>query len=534
MQYESMHITDHTGNGQPEIEMITLSGGSICWTEFVLYEWHDGRFVNVAANVESMASDWRYARHDCGKWQTEAPNTTGAKLLIAHQLHNTWGGKGCDAYDSDIVYQWTGSQYQRTGVKRVRPFDNVASLNCAVGWADVAVNDGRYDEAVPLLEAAPKAWPMELDEIWGPSAQDFFHFKLGTWYATQGRSEFARETLQQVRDHPNNPQYTLSSQLADTYLSVYQNTNSPVAACNAAHRIAEKTLSMIPHPTCKVCDAKAVIQLWGFAPPPWADAQFADLDDICNLTESFRQSVRQLVPNTQAELITWLRQHRIPVWSVTRGDLTGDGTDDWIVVVKLDQDEYSSWQLWALLRDKSETNTVQLYQTFQLQGSYFTTLRREHSTKREQEVNVFTLGNLSLEFRVVPSQSPASPSLDYWVDLVEFKRPQPSPRTRWYEEPDYKQQAKVVDQIENTIFNTVTPSQAITPLQILLSNTTALNQITLNLVDHPNKSYLLYLLALTYELSGDERNAVQTYWQLWQQYPNSYYTLIARRKLQLK
>ncbi len=33
------------------------------------------------------------------------------------------------------------------------------------------------------------------------------------------------------------------------------------------------------------------------------------------------------------------------------------------------------------------------------------------------------------------------------------------------------------------------------------------------------------------QLSGHEREAVQAYWQLWRDYPDSPYTLMARRKL---
>lgn len=47
------------------------------------------------------------------------------------------------------------------------------------------------------------------------------------------------------------------------------------------------------------------------------------------------------------------------------------------------------------------------------------------------------------------------------------------------------------------------------------------------------RSYLLYLLGLTYELSGDETSAVGLYWQIWHKYPESPYALIIRHKLEL-
>ena len=44
--------------------------------------------------------------------------------------------------------------------------------------------------------------------------------------------------------------------------------------------------------------------------------------------------------------------------------------------------------------------------------------------------------------------------------------------------------------------------------------------------------YYTYLLALAYELTGDEVSAVQTYWQLRHDYPGSPYALMARAKLE--
>lgn len=42
-----------------------------------------------------------------------------------------------------------------------------------------------------------------------------------------------------------------------------------------------------------------------------------------------------------------------------------------------------------------------------------------------------------------------------------------------------------------------------------------------------------YLLGLTYELTGDEREAVEAYLNLWRTYPDSPFTIMARAKLEL-
>jgi hypothetical protein len=43
----------------------------------------------------------------------------------------------------------------------------------------------------------------------------------------------------------------------------------------------------------------------------------------------------------------------------------------------------------------------------------------------------------------------------------------------------------------------------------------------------------VYILGLTYELTGDENSAIDTYLQLWREYPDSPYTIMARAKLDL-
>lgn len=67
---------------------------------------------------------------------------------------------------------------------------------------------------------------------------------------------------------------------------------------------------------------------------------------------------------------------------------------------------------------------------------------------------------------------------------------------------------------------------------------TAVQQINAALPHCQRKEYepydcgrLHYFLGLAHELSGNEQDAVKAYWQLWQQYPDSLYTVMARQRL---
>jgi hypothetical protein len=45
-------------------------------------------------------------------------------------------------------------------------------------------------------------------------------------------------------------------------------------------------------------------------------------------------------------------------------------------------------------------------------------------------------------------------------------------------------------------------------------------------------AYTYYISGLSYELSGNQQKAAQVYWQLWHDFPESSYALLARYKLE--
>jgi hypothetical protein len=98
-------------------------------------------------------------------------------------------------------------------------------------------------------------------------------------------------------------------------------------------------------------------------------------------------------------------------------------------------------------------------------------------------------------------------------------------------------QDESIHRIESTLFSDARPADVITPLQSLLAGTIreyeTWSQDDMAYISTPRiRPYLQYLLGLAYELSGDEANAVHTYWQVWHDYPNNPYALMARHKLE--
>lgn len=92
-------------------------------------------------------------------------------------------------------------------------------------------------------------------------------------------------------------------------------------------------------------------------------------------------------------------------------------------------------------------------------------------------------------------------------------------------------QSNLIQKIEQNLFQD--PASVIPLLQALLAGEIREAPAESGAPPEPPRyrPYLLYLLGLAYELTGDKSSAVHSYWQLWHDYPENPYALIAQRKL---
>jgi hypothetical protein len=110
--------------------------------------------------------------------------------------------------------------------------------------------------------------------------------------------------------------------------------------------------------------------------------------------------------------------------------------------------------------------------------------------------------------------------IETWSVLSDYMRPWVV--YRWDVQADRIQE---VDRLAEMILTDRNPAAALPILQQTLAD--------LNSVAEPvDVDRYTCLLGLAYELSGDAPHAVQTYLQLWRDYPGSPYALIARAKLE--
>lgn len=392
-------ILDYNGNGRPEIVSLTgVYGHAVSRFKLAIDEWNGdaetGRFQDIAP---LEAEFW------CGgpdmicefPWSFGALDARGVRPLIATFRYYNWAGASCPDYLARWHGEWDGQRYRWVRADIV-PY-GLQSQVCMAGWAQWAALDSAYDHAIPILRYVLDFWPKKLEAVWGPSARDYFRFKVGTWYAFAGRYGQAIATLEQVRDHPANSQYDMASRMARSFLSNYRTGASAEEACQTVADMLDKEFSIIWENDHNSDGYDVTKSHWGFGEPTW-DWWPPNMYTICD--------------------------HR-------------DG-------------------------------------------------------------------------RALPS--------DYGAPKLSTYDSYPN------DEPTYAS-----ERIERALFVQSNISSAAQMAQEYLK----LDLTATLAVERSEEPHIEYLVGLIGELSGDERQAVAAYWQLWRDHPDSLYAQLARRKLEL-
>jgi hypothetical protein len=181
--------------------------------------------------------------------------------IVTIGYHNR-AHRTCPPYQVKGVYAWEEGRYHLSG-PLLPAFDPDQPIECAVGWVSVAALFGLYDDAIPLLSATLADWPTELNEVWGPSAEDYFRLKLGVWYAQRGEAELAQEALEHVRDRPANPEFVVASHFAEAFLDGYLPALDPEAGCAAIADEVRRELEKLPQSPVAWLDEE-LESAWGF------------------------------------------------------------------------------------------------------------------------------------------------------------------------------------------------------------------------------------------------------------------------------
>ena len=522
---------DLTGDGQPEVIMYINDGeGGYRTVRTEIHQWRDDHFVEIlhgnlgANNVYVFPHDnWEFAPPAVDGTVDIQAISGGLPELFYHSLLH-WNGEWMEVarrwVELPEAKEMVDDYYMRT-----------------IGYA---MEFGQTADLVGSLQNALDHPPETPD----PSFADLIRFQLVMIAAQQSQIEEAKETLQSIIASPADPNYPLIPKAAATFLENYQGNADVYQNCRAA--LAQMYSPIISafrrNPGANPFDVTR--DVWGYSTSHVL---------LCGLRPAFRLLASSLPLGPETDVPAVLDQAGVSIFYSAHQDLDNDGRLDWLLVTD-SQDTGYGVDAWVLLGTQDGYQPVPVFEykqhwlgeefeyngksvrleTLSLPGSLrplqilqigsnLWVWRVHHKDNVAEIETLLDLSDLDFpyvdRFEIHPNQN------EIWTfnDTVSY-------RPAW---SVYAWQEKAggfthIDPVERLIFETDHPQDAIPAIQAelaLLKKDPPMYSSTL-------AARLTYLLGLSYELSGDPDNAVRVYLDVWRQFPETGFALLAQAKLE--
>lgn len=543
VRWDNYHeVGDHTGDKLPEI-VFSYFGSFGYPAGMYIYQWQGDHFTEITGGGFDLTSWidflWEYGPPDV--------NVNGT---IEITLINV-------GYENVFIYGWNGEQYQLiSSRKKNTDFIDPGQIGEIIAQGDYITAENRIHEYLA---------PGLIDSRSGPNFPNFLRFQLGLIYALLSNYEKAVAQFAQLVESPTNPSLTLISQAAQVFLDNYQASTDLYRACASALDLMERAITPYRDEYGRILTA-SLHQVWGFS------TELGQHVPICQPDLALPLTVWAFDAEQIADPANALRQAGVTVAHTARLDVEEDGDDDWVVAILEPEAVFQPQvSLFLLLNVEQKLITLPVSR-FTPKDDDLLTFRAD--TARVPDIGLemafVQAGSRQVLFSVnwdgatpfiqhMPSQPPSPTRFShkaqqYFDSLPAYTIPeidllnQPAGsrlRLRWNQQTDeflwdiQFPQTEMdillanVKQAEQDLLVSGNASSAIEPLLAYLSLPVepCANEYecALALYDRPRYRYLL---GLAYELSGDEANAVQTYWQLWRDAPQSPYASLARAKLE--
>jgi tetratricopeptide (TPR) repeat protein len=552
-------VGDHTMDSVPEIIWQRGSSGlGFCSGNISILQWDGETFVDLGrgpGNVDGLL----YDDYCFGGWQFGPPDQQGFDTFELEI-----GNIGLDQIKK---YEWNGERYELVEWQDNTTFES-SDINT---YYEIIyfIKLGDYTTAIEAIQNLISDWTQDDDKLHGPSFHDYLRFQMGYLYFLQFQVDEGKAVLQDLIENPDNPKITTVSEAAQAFINQYTREGEVYTACDAALSVAKQALApYMSHPDESIPDG-LFEERWGYNPPYRFDA-------FCSLRAAFRTLIDTQAPRKSANMINFLQEIGMDVLENVQMDIDGNGLSDWVLVAETANDVVET-EIWTILE------TGKGYIPFHIvdEGHFPPDTHREYDFPSEfpdiqdvrtlfdveiylppdndEPVTVLRVGDLLYVFRInwrhgmplfheLTRTYPLEDVESYSVQRtgsrfeiqVDYLTEEGGKREgyEWntytdsfnlveelWETPPEETRDEIIVQAENTLLREGNPTEAIPLIQRAL--------------DHPEDSFIpreriYYLLGLAYELLGDGRNAVQTYWQLWHDYPDSPYALMARHKLVLR
>ena len=525
-------IGDHTGEGVPEVILFPgYHNGSFCGFELKIFQWQADHFIDIDRDQFSIDEC-----SDMETWGFGPSNEAGAESI------ETW--RAVASYTFVVRYEryeWNGEWYALSESRIVPPEE---LNNLARRWIVYAMRAEEYSSVIEKVQQflADEAQLRAAQVLLGPSYPDYLRFQLGLAYAFQSDVSLARTTFEQIVQDPYNPLITAIPGAAQAYLDHYTGGADLYQACQAALQVMKQASGIDPFGWWAYIDNNENLeQTWGYQ-PDWLAESIA----LCDLSAAFRRVAAQIDGAQFATAPIQLTQAGVMVQDAIEVDLDNNGQTEWVLMVNTPGND-TPVGLWVLLNASTNVLALRVGNLYTLPGDAVIELGGETVVSPDgvtiafiragEHLYVFHLDPVAQSFDRMLSESDVESytffqrdgrlMLEIVTDTTDY--PHEKNSYIWRDNrfrpiyPGYPEE-EIVTAAEAALLTRWEPGDAIPLLQGIL-------------VDYPeynNTPRILYLLGLAYELSGDAQNAVQTYWNLWHNYPESAYARLAQAKLELR
>ncbi len=537
-------IGDNNHNGIPEIVLyIGIHISFDCLGNLLIYEWRGDHFIDLTR--QQIGFD------DCGsEWKYDTLDENGIPTILVENR----------PFEPDARFKWTGQFYEL--LETIRPKPEVLTTDSeSLDWLANALEQGQYQLISEQIEQS-LSQPLQNYGDSGPSAPDYLRFQLGMSYALQAKIPEARDVLRSLVVSPVNPSVTALSTAAQAFLDNYTSDQDVYTACLGALDVMEQVIAPYRDDNGFV-DWDVYPHYWGYTPGYQPDVP------ICSLEAALKFMVSNWEGPHNLNIPVVLHDSGVTLFYSSETDVDGDGNEDWIIATS------TPWKneagLWIMLTTDSGFTPIRIAPSND--NSHRMSAQAQIKSEvinlpgSDRPVVFLQIGEKLYAFQLVIGQ--IRPYLQWIVNLshvdgysihennnppelqVTFTADEYTPNWRRYQWNGENNDFDLVDeqpstaqlqnegphfaaqQAEAKLLEDWNLTEAIPMLKTVLSYHQTSGE-TPNWYESNTRPRLFYLLALAYELTGDETNAVQTYWQLWRDHPDSPYALMARAKLELR
>jgi hypothetical protein len=529
IESSELFARDLNGNGMPEIILERQYWHQRAYKNIAIYEWNGQQFTSLLRNTSTVHYFSTDYEENQNAWTFEN-HQDGTSTIIGKQT--TLTAKNCPDYIETYYYIWTGRSFELEYID-VNPFPEDTSSVCKVKWALTATQN--EPQSIQAVTEALDDWPNSLDNEFGPASQDYFRLWLAETHALHGDSDTALQMLDDLITNPQNPLYSGIPEMAEVYKNNYLK-GGPYLACNMLEEWKENERD----------------HQWGVYVAKFQSGK------SCEFYSNFPTLLEQQTFTSRNQLTSWLDHNRIQWNGLQEMDMNQDGLKDWLVIT---QTNYGRNELWALIQTEGVTLSTLVanapggaYTPYILQ----TSCNQYFPENGSIPVQICQMGSRAVAFQIINQGNRAYHYIQFEIGELSTKSSsvhgvELDNKTVTLLFDDYQIQYQWHDQHQRFELLQSTADESESPSLEELFFVDQNYQAVINELEtwfaaiDPNAydssdSYLVkytlpyrtYLLGLAYELNGDEHNAAQTYYNLWQTYPESPFTVIARHKLEKK